>query len=142
MMTLLLMISILSEYEGHWKNLSDINCICVYTGRKRKRGRRMMSSCSMLIALSLLMCQNSNGFVVVGSIARSSRTAFRTLSASSRTTQLKMAVDAIISPFDAASSSTLDDLVGDNFYCTLRWDLSDFLLANDYQFLRMMTMMI
>ena len=101
-----------------------------------------MSSSSLLIALSLFLCHSSNGFVVIGSIARLSRTAFRTLSVTSRTIQLKMAVDAIISPFDAASSSTLDDLVGDNFNCTPRRDSSDFFCTNDYEFLRMMTMMI
>lgn len=59
-----------------------------------------------------MICRSTYSFVSVNSIARSSFSSVRVLATTVSRFQLEMATDSIVSPFDATSASTLDDLVG------------------------------
>jgi hypothetical protein len=70
----------------------------------------MMSFYQIVIVLSLMTCERTFGFTFFGTVSRSVNGPLRVMTTASRRSQLSMAAD-IISPFDAASTSTLDDLV-------------------------------
>lgn len=67
---------------------------------------------SFVIVLSIMICRSTYSFIAVNSVTRSSFTSARTFAATISRFQLEMATDSIVSPFDATSASTLDDLVG------------------------------
>lgn len=60
--------------------------------------------------MSMMTCERTHGFTCFGTVSRSVNGPVRVMTTAFRRSQLSMAAD-IISPFDAASTSTLDDLV-------------------------------
>lgn len=72
----------------------------------------MSSFHPLVIVLSIMICRSTYSFISVNSIARSSFSSVRIMTTTVSRFQLDMATDSIVSPFDAASASTLDDLVG------------------------------
>jgi hypothetical protein len=70
----------------------------------------MMSFYQIVIVLSMMTCERTYGFTFFGTVSRSVNRPLRVMTTAFRRSQLSMAAD-IISPFDAASTSTLDDLV-------------------------------
>lgn len=70
----------------------------------------MFHTYSFFMALSILTSSYTYSYVSIGSIVRSPVVS-KILSIANQRSQLHMAADTIISPFDAVTGDTLDDLV-------------------------------